>query len=63
MSGDPRAAVVIGALHDGTLYARGDHTLFIQQADGNYVDARTGAAAPDVTDDDVKAVRVNNGTG
>jgi urea transport system permease protein len=60
VSGDPRAAVVIGALHDGTLYARGDHALFIQQSDGSYVDARTGAAAPDVSDDDVKTVRVNN---
>jgi urea transport system permease protein len=59
-SGDPRAAVVIGALHDGMLYANDDHALFIQQPDGSYVDARTGAKAPDVTDDDVKTVRVNN---
>ena len=51
---------MIGALHDGMLYVNDDHVLFIQQADGTYVDARTGAAAPDVTDDDVKAVRVNN---
>ena len=60
ISGDPRAAAVIGALHDGDLYARDDHALFIQQADGKYIDARTGSPAPDVTDDDVKAVRVNN---
>jgi urea transport system permease protein len=60
VSGDPRAAVVIGALHDGMLYARDDHALFIQLPDGSYVDARTGAPAPDVTDDDVKTVRVNN---
>jgi urea transport system permease protein len=60
VSGDPRAAVVIGALQSGTLYANDDHALFIQQPDGKYVDARTGAAAPDVSDDDVKAVRVNN---
>ena len=58
--GDPRAAVVIGALHDGKLYASEDHTLFIQQPDGKYVDARTGAPAPDVSEDDVKTVRVNN---
>jgi urea transport system permease protein len=60
VSGDPRAAVVIGALHDGLLYANGDHALFIQQPDGSYVDARTGKPAPDVTEDDVKPVRVNN---
>ena len=60
VSGDPRAAVVIGALHDGTLYANDDHVLFIQQPDGKYVDAKTGAPAPDVSDDDVKIVRVNN---
>jgi urea transport system permease protein len=60
VSGDPRAAVVISALHDGILYANDEHTLFIQQPDGKYVDARTGGPAPDVTDDDVKPVRVNN---
>src|ERR1700735_2500352 len=60
VSGDPRAAVVIGALHDGMLYARDDHALFIQLPDGSYVDARTGAPAPDVTDEAVKTVRVNN---
>ncbi|MGD0104036.1 MAG: urea ABC transporter permease subunit UrtB [Rhodopila sp.] len=49
LSGDPRAAVVIGALHDGTLYANDDHALFIQQPDGSYVDARTGAPAKDVS--------------
>jgi urea transport system permease protein len=60
VSGDPRAAVVIGALHDGLLFANDDHALFIQQPDGSYVEARTGKPAPDVTDDDVKTVRVNN---
>jgi len=59
-SGDSRAAVVILALRNGLLYANDDHKLFIQQPDGSYVDARTGAKAADVTDDDVKAVRVNN---
>jgi urea transport system permease protein len=52
--------VVIGALHDGLLFANDDGTLFIQQPDGTYVDARTGAPAPDLTDDDVHSVRVNN---
>ena len=60
VSGDPRAAAVIGALQDGLLYANDDHALFIQQPDGSYADARTGNPAPDVTDDDVKAVRINN---
>ncbi len=45
VSGDPRAAVVIGALHDGLLFANDDQALFIQQADGKYVDAKTGAPA------------------
>ncbi len=60
VSGDPRASVVIGALHDGILFVNEDQALFIQQPDGKYVDARTGALAPDVSDDDVKTVRVNN---
>jgi urea transport system permease protein len=60
VSGDPRAAMVISALHDGKLFANDDRALFIQQPDGKYVDARTGAPAPDVSDDDVKTVRVNN---
>jgi urea transport system permease protein len=60
VSGDPRAAVVIGALHDGNLYANEDRALFIQQSDGQYVDARTGVPAPDVTEDDLRTVRVNN---
>jgi urea transport system permease protein len=60
VSGDPRAAVVIGALHDGLLYARIDRALFIQQPDGSYVDAPSGVPAADVTDEDVKPVRLNN---
>ena len=60
VSGDPRAAVVIGALHDGLLFSNDDRALFIQQPDSSFVDARTGKPAPDVTDDDVKTVRVNN---
>ena len=59
-SGDPRAAIVIGALNDSLLFANEGHTLFIQQPDSTYVDARTGSPAPDITEDDVKSVRVNN---
>jgi urea transport system permease protein len=61
VSGDPRAAVVIGALQDGSLYAGDDRTLYIQKDDGTYLNARTGEPATDVTDDDVHKVSVNNG--
>ena len=60
VSGDPRAAIVIGALNNSLLFANEDHTLFIQQPDGTYADARTGSPAPDITEDDVKSIRVNN---
>lgn len=59
VSGDPRAQIVITALHDGKLYARADRALFIKNTDGTFVDALTGAAA-DVPATALKAVRVNN---
>ena len=31
LSGDPRALPIIVALHDGKLYVRADHALFIKQ--------------------------------
>ncbi|MBN8902274.1 MAG: urea ABC transporter permease subunit UrtB, partial [Rhodospirillales bacterium] len=57
-SGDPRAAVVIGALQAGQLYARADRALFIKQPDGSFVDARSGAPAPDAAG--LRPVRLNN---
>jgi urea transport system permease protein len=62
-SGAPRAATIITALQNGALYYNpDDHVLYIKQDDGTYILAATGAAAPaDLTDDDLKTVRVNNG--
>jgi urea transport system permease protein len=60
VSGDPRAATVIGALQAGQLYARPDHSLFIKNADGSFAVAQTGAGAPDVKPGEVKPVRINN---
>jgi len=58
-SGDPRALPVIVALHDGALYVRTDHALFIR-APAGFVDAATGVPAPEVAPNTVKKVRVNN---
>ena len=59
VSGDPQAASVIGALQDGKLLVRGDHTLFIRSADESFLDARTGEKA-EVEAGALKPVRVNN---
>ena len=56
-SGSPRAAAIIGALQNGKLYFRPDHTLYIKQDDGTYVGALTGTP---VDAGNVKPVRVNN---
>jgi urea transport system permease protein len=57
-SGNPRAATILGALQAGQLYGRADHTLFIKQADGSYLNAVTGEAVDDPGE--VRAVRLNN---
>ncbi|MGE0224985.1 MAG: urea ABC transporter permease subunit UrtB [Acetobacteraceae bacterium] len=59
-SAHPRAAAVIAALQGGRLFMRADKALFIRTADGDFVDAATGAPAPDVVAGAVKPVRVNN---
>jgi len=60
-SGHPRAAAIIAALQAGQLYARtADHTLFIKTADGAFIDAASGQAAPDVMASGLKQVRMNN---
>jgi urea transport system permease protein len=58
-SGDPQALPVIAALHDSELYVRADHTLFIRRNNA-FVNAATGATAPDVSAASVKRVRINN---
>ena len=59
-SGDPRALPIIAALHDGKLYARTDHALFIKQGDDSFVEAASGKPAPDVMASGLKQVRMNN---
>ena len=58
-SGDKQALPIIAALHDGKLYVRADHTLFIKTARG-FVTAATGAPAPDLMASGLKKVRVSN---
>ena len=60
VSGHPRAASVIGALQAGRLFFRPDHTLFIKNDDGTFIDAASGQTA-DIMASAVKPVRVNNG--
>ena len=57
LSGDPRTAAILGAMQAGKLYARADRALFIKDADGRYVDARTAQPAEPGS---VRPVRVNN---
>ena len=59
VSGDPRAQIVITALHDGKLYVRPDKALFIKNADDTFADAVTGAVS-EVPAKALKPVRVNN---
>jgi urea transport system permease protein len=61
LSGDARAASVIGALQAGTLYARdSDHALFIRAPDGGFVAVESGKPDSSITEDDVSRLRVNN---
>ena len=56
-SGDPRAAVVIGALQEGKLYVGPDRTLYIKTGKG-FVDAAAGKPS-DVMSSGLKQVRVS----
>jgi len=58
-SGDDRALPVIEALQNGRLYTSADHVLFIRTPSG-FVDARTGAASPNVAAGGLKEVRISN---
>jgi urea transport system permease protein len=57
-SGNDRALPVIEALHQGNLYVRPDRKLFIRAGSG-FVDAQTGAPAPDVSAGTLRKVRVS----
>jgi urea transport system permease protein len=59
LSGNPRASAIISAIQTGDLYVGQDNKLYIH-TDSGYVDAATGKAAPDITDDAVNNVRTNN---
>jgi len=59
VSGNPQAAATIGALQNDALFAGPDAAIYIKTDDG-YLDARTGAKAADVNEDDLNPVRVNN---
>ncbi len=59
-SGNPRAADVIKAIASDALDIGPDGRLLIQLDTDKYADARTGAPAPGVTDDDVNEIKVNN---
>jgi urea transport system permease protein len=58
-SGHPRAQAIISALQNGKLFMRGDKALFVKNDDG-FVEAASGAPAPDVAPRALKPVRVNN---
>ena len=55
-SGDPRAVIIIESLNNNTLFENDDNVLFIQNADGGFVNAATGAPAPGLTADALQQV-------
>jgi urea transport system permease protein len=58
-SGHPRAAMIIGALADGTLFSTADGKVVIQSG-ANFSDALTGSAIPGLTEDQSTKIGVNN---
>ncbi len=58
VSGNPRAAAILGGMQEGRLYVRADRALFIKTTDGVYVDALTGKPVAGIGS--VRAIRVNN---
>ncbi|MCP8940636.1 urea ABC transporter permease subunit UrtB [Alsobacter sp. SYSU M60028] len=58
-SGSPLALPALEALADGRLYYSPDKSVFIKQADGRWIDARTGAASA-ADPASPKPVRLNN---
>ncbi|HXJ01283.1 MAG TPA: urea ABC transporter permease subunit UrtB [Micropepsaceae bacterium] len=61
-SGYPRAALIIGALADGTLFSTADGKIVLHAAAGSNVfsDALTGVALPGMTEDKLTKIGVNN---
>jgi hypothetical protein len=59
LSGDPHAATIISALQNSKLYYMPDGTLLIKADDDSFTNAATGESFAD-SDDEAKAVRVNN---
>jgi len=60
-SGNPRAAIVIGALQDARLFFNaGTKKVYVKTESGTLLDAATGEAAAGGTISDLKLVRINN---
>jgi len=60
-SGNPRAAIVIGALQDARLFFNaGTKKVYVKTESGTLLDAATGEAAAGETSSDLKLVRINN---
>ena len=60
-SGNPRAAVVIGALQDGRLFFNpGTKKIFVKAESGDLLDAATGEPAAGENASELKPVRINN---
>src|SRR5713101_8099691 len=60
-SGNPRAAIVIGALQDGRLFFNpGTGKVFVKTESGTLLDAATGEAVAGENASDLKPVRINN---
>src|SRR6266849_4279177 len=60
-SGNPRAAIVIGALQDARLFFNaGTKKVYVKTESGTLLDAATGQAAAGENASDLKPVRINN---
>ena len=59
-SGNPRAEAIGAALQNDALYFADGGKFYIKNGDDDFVDARTGAKAPGINEDDLTSVSVNN---
>ena len=61
LSGHAQAAAILAAVQQNRLFVRNaDKVLFIKTDAGGFIDAATGAPAPDVMASGLRAVRMNN---